>query len=128
MRGRAVFEGLPERWQPVFLGPGDEVELRGDAAGGGELVFDLAREPFAKGLRIEEETGALLALEVTLDGVPVAAAAYRGGRVEPVALVASGGPAGEEAVVVEIWRQPPPAVGTARDEETTRRLKALGYL
>jgi arylsulfatase A-like enzyme len=132
--GRLEFDTPPESWRGVFLEPGDQVEIHGAA-----LTFDLLRRKFPKMLLLGGDTGAVLELEAELGGEPVAGerlrigrgAAYSGGPLGAEQLEAFGGPRStdEGSPVLALWRQRSPRGGdTGRDEETTRRLKALGYL
>lgn len=133
LRGRLVVENLPESWRGVFLEPDDRVEIQGST-----LTFDLIRRKLPKMLLLAGETGAVTELTAELDGERVAGervrvgqgAPYAGGRLEVDQLATFGGPRETEegSTVLALWLQQPPRGETGRDEETTRRLKALGYL
>ncbi len=136
LSGRLLFEVEPEGWQPYFLGPEDRVELVGR-----ELSFELvggAERVPGRGLRVPGAPPSVELREVSLDGVPVPASAVRLGGGGPW----SGGVLGEHELRAPRWLEmedrpglrlwlPPRGIQLKdgeEDEETIRRLKALGYL
>ena len=131
--GTIRFERPPLRWMPYFLSDSDAIALR-DA----ELRFRFAGETLAKGVILEGDFGSLQGLVARLDGAPGeavkilvgASETYRGGGVEPAALVAKQMPAAPVGPALRVWVSSRGA--TARhaeeDPETVRRLRALGYV
>ena len=140
--GRVVFAEAPAGWWPYFLTAGDSAHLEGAV-----LTFDLRSDLLQKGVRVVGETGALESVEVAVDGMPVPhrrillgrGDPYRGGRVPPGRFTTAEWPfrlSAPGSPVLRLWRHP---VDEARegeeepgrdavDEETRRRLEALGYL
>jgi arylsulfatase A-like enzyme len=145
--GRFTFAAAPEGWWPYFLAAGDSASLEGHV-----LTFDLRADVLQKGLRVLGETGALESAEVAVDGVAAPpgrillgrGVPYRGGRVPLERLTAREWPFRASvpgSPLLRLWRHRDPdgggetaggaaAAGAADevDEETRRRLKALGYL
>jgi hypothetical protein len=139
LAGEIVFERPPEGWWPELLDDGDEVELAGR-----RLTWRWRGEPFAKGIRVLGDPGAVESVTVTVDGeaVPAARVAvgdgqpYAGGRLGEAALRAESWPPAAAAALapaVYLWRPAAPAPldaveDDAAAEETARRLRALGYI
>ena len=142
LAGRIVLERPPETWLPYFLAEGDVVGLSGR-----ELTFDLVADRVQKGVRVLGDAGGIEALELSLDGAPVATRRvlvgrgdpYRGGSLPAERLVSADWPfrvSVPVSPVLRVWRPPAaveermraPAVAAGEAEETRRRLRALGYL
>jgi arylsulfatase A-like enzyme len=134
LAGTIIFEKPPARWVPYFLGPEDKVEL----AGGG-VRFDLLASTLAKGFRIEGDFGGIQSIAATLAGRPLPSSAVRIGRDHPY----SGGALAARDLLAEEWPGLSGAGGglrlwvhdargrlerRARDPETERALRALGYI
>src|SRR6185369_14799192 len=92
--GSIAFERAPENVLPLFLAPGDRVEIVGAT-----VRFDLLCEVSAlrsKGFLIHGETGAPVSIAARIGGQPLSAAEirlgggapYGGGQVAPAALEA----------------------------------------
>lgn len=136
LSGLLVFEEAPDEWSPYFLGREDRVELEGK-----RLTFDFAgdvRSVPGRGILIPGEARAFEIRELRLDGEPLADSAVRlgggipwsGGAIDPVALKARRWPPPEDRPGLRLWL-PPEGVQLEEgeeDEESIRRLKALGYL
>lgn len=138
LEARVRFESSPAGWNPYFLGAEDGAQLtgtdlvlqwRGEAAGA-------AAAP-GRGVRVDESFGRVLAVEATLDGEPLPPAAiqvggrpYQGGAVAPAELESATWPAPREGVSLRLWLPAHDLLENApeENEETRRRLKALGYL
>jgi hypothetical protein len=117
-------------WSGLFLGGEDRVELHG-----GELSLSLLAESFPKGivLRVAAEDVASVAAVRDGEEVPVmlgGGARHDGGPLTAAALAGDAWPgSGEARSEVLLWVPPaatPPVTG-GEDEETRRRLQALGY-
>lgn len=143
LRGRVVFQRPPAGVLPAFLAAADRVERDGRAVRfvlTGEAAHD---GPPHKGFRVTGDVGAVAVLEVALDGqavapvrVRVGAGSWTGGAVEPARLTVDDWPLaaalrGGTPPLLAVWRregglEEPVAEGV--DEETARRLRALGYI
>jgi arylsulfatase A-like enzyme len=132
--GSIVFSHAPQRAVPYFLAPGDRVEMTGD-----HLRFDLVSEPLAKGFRIDGDFGRILGIEVTLDGQPLPPARlrvgpgrpYAGGGLGPGDLLTAEWPGLlSRGAGLDLWIHDTSGAARrrARDPETERRLRALGYI
>ncbi len=131
--GTIRFERPPARWSPYFLGDEDTIELDG-----AELRFRLRGETLIKGALVEGNLGALVDLQAHLDGgagAPVRllvgpGGTYRGGRLEPSALVAPQSPPEPAGPALRVWISSQGTTGrhAEEDPETVKRLQALGYI
>ena len=136
LSGTLRFEPPPEGWDPYFLGPDDRVELRGR-----ELSFELLGGPGrvpGRGILVRGDLSSLELTELLLDGEPLARASIRvgdgapwnGGTLRPEELETGRWLPLAERPGLRLWL-PPEGLQLEEgeeDEETIRRLKALGYL
>ena len=126
VRGTVRFDRPPKGWTSYFLGPDDHVELVGDT-----LRFELEGDLVAKGVRLEEE--GLGIVETMIEGgwLPVVGPDGRDvgtGVVEAEALRAPGFPGRTDGPALLLWEPESRALEEEMvDEETMRRLEALGY-
>ncbi len=134
--GSIAFERAPDNVLPMFLAPGDRVEIVGAT-----VRFDLLCEVSAlrsKGFLIHGETGAPVAIAARIGGEPLAAAEirlgggapYGGGQVATAALEARRFPLTAPGGTLWLWRRGDlgrPAASAA-SEETEKSLRALGYI
>ncbi len=123
-------------WEPLFLAEADTVELAGTKL---ELSWsgDPALAP-GRGIRLPDEGVAIASVRLELAGERLPPAAvylgsglpYGGGAVSPDSLKARGAPQLPDGPALMLWQPAEkPAIPEAEeDEETRRRLKALGYL
>lgn len=132
LAGEIELEAAPEGVVPLFLGPGDRVDLAGR-----RLRFELVGELVGKGFRVVGEPGAVLAVSLALDGEPLPSARLRyargvpfTGRAVPVtALAAEAFPAEADLPGLRLWHYAGrTSVETEVSEETRRSLQALGYI
>lgn len=133
--GRVELAREPAGWRPLFLGPGDRVEIEGR-----RLTFVIRPEVFAKGLLVEGDVGALTGLELTRDGRAVAPEAVLLGDGRPYRPADADSEVGLAALETATWPgRWPPGVElriwtrrlrpvAAEDPETVRRLRNLGYV
>jgi hypothetical protein len=129
----------PLLWQSYFLAEGDRVEVSGR-----KVRFDLGGEALDKGFFLLGGIGGIGGIEslkVTLDGQPLlpdrlrlgGGAPYNGGKIEAATLLSEGWPSSTE-VGLRIWMPRGPrgplagVAGAAANEETQKRLRALGYI
>ena len=130
VRGRIALERPPERIRRWFLGPEDKVELRGR-----EISFEWRGDGVDKGISIEGALGGIrdFGLEAGETKVSVLWAVSNGDATLPLGLrgLLTDRPPmlGAMGPTISLWsREALEVVGDgARDEETLRRLKALGY-
>ncbi|HEV7670914.1 MAG TPA: sulfatase [Thermoanaerobaculia bacterium] len=136
--GSIAFEQAPESVLPLFLAPGDRVEIVGAA-----IRFDLLCEASvrrSKGFLVYGETGAPVTIVARIDGKPLRAgeirlgggAPYGGGRVAAATLEARRFPLSAPGGTLWLWRRGDvgrlsPAASAA-SEETEKSLRALGYI
>jgi arylsulfatase A-like enzyme len=134
--GSIAFERAPENVLPLFLAPGDRVEIAGAA-----VRFDLLCEssPWrSKGFLIHGETGAAVSIAARIGGEPLPAgeirigggAHYGGGPVAGSALETRRFPLAAPGGTLWLWRRDDlgrPAASAA-SEETEKSLRALGYI
>ncbi|MCB1033393.1 MAG: sulfatase [Acidobacteria bacterium] len=136
LSGKLRFEIEPDGWDPYFLGPEDRVELDGKV-----LTFELSGTPGSvpgRGVFLRGSTGSVEPLDLRLDGEAMAPSIlsygdghpWTGGVLTEDELEARRWPAPQEGPGLQLWL-PSEAVHLEEgeeDEETVRRLKALGYL
>lgn len=134
--GSIEFGKAPARVLPLFLAPGDRVEIAGTA-----LRFEVACESSplrGKGFVVHGETGAPISIEAQIGGRPLAVGEirlgggtpYGGGAVGSAALEARRYPLGTPGGTLWLWRRGDlgrPAA-SASSEETEKSLRALGYI
>jgi arylsulfatase A-like enzyme len=120
----------PASWSPLFLAAEDQVHVDG-----GEVSLSLLAESFPKGITLAvsaEEVAAIAAVRGG-ESVPVVlgdGTRHAGGAVPAGALAGEAWPGGDgTGSEVLLWLPPAgaPAPSAADDEETRRRLQALGY-
>lgn len=134
--GSLAFAATPKSVLPLFLAPGDRVEIAGAA-----VRFDLACEPSglrSKGFLIYGEIGAVTAISATVGEAPLPpgeirlgdGAPYAGGAIAASALSARRFPLAATGGTLWLWRRDdvgrPPS--SAASEETEKSLRALGYI
>lgn len=134
LSGRIEVDGLDVSVvRPLFLGPGDTFEVDG-----GALRFELSGDGLDKGFSVAGALRSLTAVDLTVDGVdiepslPTRAAgagpwSLRDLLVETYLPAAA---ADREGASVFLWTRLPrrPFGEGERDDETLRRLRALGYV
>ncbi len=134
--GSIAFERAPESLLPLFLAPGDRVEIVGAA-----VRFDLLCESSAlrgKGFLIHGETGAPVSIAAQIAGKPLgsteirlgAGSPYAGGPVAGSALEARRFPLVAPGGTLWLWRRGDLSLpaSAAASEETEKSLRALGYI
>lgn len=132
LTGELLFERPPEGWRPLFLGPGDQVEVHGTT-----LSFRLVGDLDDKGFLLTADPGDLLSAHLELDGSPLGAerlrvgggTAWGGGRTAAAALVAVRYPAAHGGPGLRLWRPSGARPSEAAADPATRDgLRALGYI
>ena len=132
LRARLVLSRAPTGWRSHFLADGDRVALEGR-----RLELELGGDAIEKGLLVDgDDKIAVERAAVWLDGTPLPRTAVALGprRARPPVgrsdLTASGWPASPGAPQLRVWRPSREGPGPRLDpsEETTSRLRALGYL
>lgn len=134
--GSIGFERAPTSVLPLFLAPGDRVELIGAT-----VRFDLGCESSArrsKGFLVHGETGAVVSIAAVIDGRPLpegeirlgGGAAHGAGPVDLAALETGRFPLTVAGGTIWLWRRGdagrlPSAAASA---ETEKSLRALGYI
>lgn len=134
--GSITFERAPENVLPLFLAPGDRVEIVGAA-----VRFDLSCESSlwrSKGFLIHGEAGAPVSIAAQIGGKALPAAEirlgggapYSGGPIVAAALEARRFPLAAPGGTLWLWRRGDLGrpVASAASEETEKSLRALGYI
>jgi hypothetical protein len=121
----------PKHWQSLFLGPNDRVETNGAS-----VRIRYEGDGWIKGIRLEGDQLAVRAIRIP-DTAPAkvrvvsGATSYGGGPLDAAALRTEKWPLDVAGPVLAVWLrgatsdQPEPE---NLDEETARRLRALGYV
>ncbi|MFP3939298.1 MAG: sulfatase [Thermoanaerobaculia bacterium] len=132
LSGELTFQEAPEGVVPLFLGPGDRLELDGR-----RVRFDITGEAVPKGFRILGAGAPLEAAALALDGEPLppgrlrlgAGDPFTGRPVAPAALEAEALPAPETHPGLRLWAPAGPTSRAAPASDRTREsLRALGYV
>lgn len=131
VEGELALEGSGLAVRPLFLAAEDRFELEG-----GRLRFHFRGEQLPKGLLVAGALARVAAVAASCDGAPLAIEpGGRGAAGPPYELRSLLVPPGDEALAAPgagrlgLWiRRPAVGLGGGeRDEETRKRLKALGY-
>ena len=134
LSGSIVFRAAPAGWTSYFLGAEDHAALTGR-----RLDLRLVGEAVSKGVRVLGEPEGIAAIDLAVDGRPLAAGEivvgagrpYAGGEMAAADLLAPEPPLPAAAPLV-LWLpsegEVRPAAPDAEAEETKRRLRALGYV
>ena len=134
LSGSIVFRAAPAGWASYFLGPEDRAVLVGR-----RLDLRLVGEAVPKGVRVLGEREGIEAIDVAVDGRPLAAGKiavgagrpYAGGALAAADLVASVPPITASPLLF-VWLPAEggiePTAPEAEVQETERRLRALGYV
>ena len=139
LSGSIVFRAAPAGWASYFLGPEDRAALAGR-----RLDLRLVGEAVPKGVRVLGEPEGIAAIDLAVDGRPLAAGEiavgagrpYAGGALAEADLVAPAPPLPASPLpapsLLVVWSPAEggaePPLRTAEVQETERRLRALGYV
>jgi len=124
----------PDRWQPLFLGASDHVELEG-----ARVRLELIADDWVKGLLLEGDELAVRSIRLLSPATPTTATRilvgngldYRGGPVAATTLLSPAWPLGVDGACLGVWSRTATEASTREeslDPETLRRLRALGYI
>jgi hypothetical protein len=130
LSGTLRLDRAPAGWLPYFLEDEDRVEADGD-----ELRFELVGSVLAKGFIVLGEGGVIRHVEARIGDAGLDGSAIRladrpwSATPTPVAaLELPAWPEEPDGPSLLLWYRDPRRTPLAEDDETRRRLEALGYL
>lgn len=132
LSGELTFQEAPDGLVPLFLAPGDRLELDGR-----RVRFEITGEAVPKGFRVLGADSPLVAASLALDGAPLPAGRLRlgagepftGRPVEPAALETAALPRAEARPGLRLWAPGgPTSRGASASDRTRESLRALGYV